>query len=157
MSRKTTKKNNLVHKGLKMLVPVVCAVSSDELCCLSWQCELFCIRNFRLVLGLLLLLLRSGEGSTSGFSSEMRWGWRRRGEDESGPAVGREEEWDPGWIEGKEDLDWRQSDKLWEARQEMSYLEGCRPHIPPGPGVLDVWDSWRGRPPCCLRHGNRGM
>ena len=58
----------------------------------------------------------------------VRWGW-------CGPAG----EWGPQlgewalWRKGVEiDLQWVQVAELWEPCQELSDLEGCRPHIPRG-------------------------
>ena len=60
----------------------------------------------------------------------VRWGW-------CGPAGGLREGGQPRewrlWRKGvKVDLQWGQVAELWELYQELSYLEGCRPHIPGG-------------------------
>ena len=55
------------------------------------------------------------------------------------------------------DLQWEQTDKLPAAHQELSYLEGCRAHIPGGTDPFDVWGSWRGWPPCSRMSSNLGM
>ena len=48
------------------------------------------------------------------------WGAERRGP---------RREWGLGRKAVKVDLQWGQIWKLWEASQELHYLEGCRPHI----------------------------
>ena len=70
---------------------------------------------------LLLLLLVSRGGRWSGV--RVRWEW-------CVPLVARE--W-MLWRKGIEiDLQWGQVAELWEPCQELSDLEGCRPHIPRG-------------------------
>ena len=57
------------------------------------------------------------------------------------PLVAREEKADSrseGYEGVNVDLQWGQVAELWEPCQELSDLEGCRPHIPQGPRARSV-------------------